>query len=63
MLALKNLERVDVDGTEFVPVEEWAWTPEVDNLQELNKIFIEASGNMTTSRKTGSGQMDTGESW
>ena len=61
MLALKSLERVDVKESDFVPVEYWAWAPEVENPKELNNLFIEASGNKTTSKKTLSNQTDHGE--
>ncbi len=59
-LALRQIQRVDVDQPRTIlPVNQWNWTPNVKNPENLNKII--ASGGNTTSKSTFSSQTDHGE--
>jgi hypothetical protein len=63
MIAFESMMQVNQNKPKFVPTSEWNWKPDVRNPQEIDKSFIEASGDTTTSRETLSGQMDHGEAY
>jgi hypothetical protein len=61
MIAMEGMTNVSQKQFAYVPSANWNWKPAVADLTELDKSFISASGNSSTTRNTFSSQQDHGE--
>ena len=61
MIAFEGMTKVNQEAFKYVPSTDWNWKPEVEDLEEMDRDFIQASGSSTTSKSTFSTQRDHGE--
>lgn len=63
MIALENMKKVSQNQFNYISANDWNWKPEVKDLNQIDKSFIEASGGNSTSRDTFKTQKDHGENY
>ena len=63
MIALENMKKVSQNQFNYISANDWNWKPEVKDLNQIDKSFIEASGGNSTSRNTFNTQLDHGENY
>jgi len=61
MIAFEGMTKVNQEAFKYVPSTDWNWKPEVEDLEEMDRDFIQASGGSSTSKNTFSTQRDHGE--